>query len=90
MTKTTKGTTSLTKLVTVPIGWATYEIDYDDIGVLSDEGVFSPEYPIASIMEALVVMGKAKRLATIHSINVMAGDEDDSDDESSLFGEERT
>lgn len=75
--------TESTTIIVVPSAWVTYEVDTEDVVFLKGFGNAEGDPPV-TVLEALVMVGRARRLAAIHTFN--AAQEDEHDD--SLFGED--
>ena len=81
MTETT--TKTKTNILVVPSAWIAYEVDEEVLGMVND--TFQRDIPNVAVMEALVMVGKAKRLAAVHTFNSLAGENED--EEGSPFTE---
>lgn len=86
-----KNETTKTNLIIVPASWVTYEVEQD----LLDEVQANYEAarlvggPSVAVMEALVMVGKAKRVAAVHTFNaVNVPDEDEEGDSPFYKGDE--
>lgn len=83
-TETTPEISSRTSMIiVVPSAWVTYEVDSEDVLFLKGFRDADGDPPV-TVLEALVMVGRARRLAAIHTFNTVP-DEDEPDE--SLFGE---
>ena len=79
----------MNSMIVVPSGWVVYEITDDEVDKIVEwataAGKGAVDAPSVAVMEALVMAGKAKRLAAIHTFNASVPDEDDEESESPFY-----
>ena len=79
MTEANTKTTS--NIIVVPSAWVAYDIGEMEIDELRkvDAVAGGVSAPTVAVMEALVMVGRIKRVAAVHTFNAMSSEEDESE-----------